>query len=171
MNLQIFERNQKMTKRIVVAGLLAGTVLFILSGCNEQQSQSVTETQEAGQAQVTEKAKEPEAVKEPEVVKAPEAVKEPEVVKKLEEVIKPKPAQSTKLTLRINCGATEPYTDKAGNVWLADQSMDIDKKWGAVDGLTVDRGDLGITAWRDTNSPFRTANTSSGCILPKLTTA
>ncbi len=84
-------------------------------------------TQEAGQAQMTEMAKEPEAVKAPEEVK------------------KPQPVENTKLTLRINCGATEPYTDKAGNAWLADQSIDTDKKWGAIDGLTVDRGDLGIT--------------------------
>lgn len=125
-----------MTKKLLVAGLLAGSVLFVLSGCNTQKSQSVMETQmtqEASQSQMTEMAKEPEAVKEPEKVKAPEEVKMPQ------------PVESTKLTLRINCGATEPYTDKAGNVWLADQDMATDKKWGAVDGLTVDRGDLGIT--------------------------
>jgi hypothetical protein len=119
-----------MTKRLIVAGLLVVTMLFALSGCNKEQSQSVMETQmtqEAGQAQAVEKAKEPEAVK------------------PAEEVKKPQPVESTKLTLRIDCGATEPYTDKAGNVWLADQSMETGKKWGAVDGLTVDRGDLGIT--------------------------
>lgn len=52
--------------------------------------------------------------------------------------------------LRVNCGAYEPYTDKAGNVWLADQYMDSDKKWGTVGGDTVERGDLGMTG---TNSP------------------
>ena len=56
-----------------------------------------------------------------------------------------KKVESTKLTLRINCGAAEPYTDKAGNIWLADQGTEPGGKWGAVDGLTVDRGDLGIT--------------------------
>jgi hypothetical protein len=131
-----------MTKRLIVAGLLVVTMLFASSGCNKEQSQSVMKTQttqQAGQAQVTEKAKAPE------VVKAPEAVKEPQAVKAPEEVKKPQPVETTKLTLRINCAATEPYTDKAGNVWLADQVMETGRKWGAVDGLTVDRGDLGIT--------------------------
>lgn len=143
-----------MTKRLIVAGLLVVTMLFASSGCNKEQSQSVMETQtteQAGQAQVTEKAKAPEAVKapeevkEPQAVKAPEEVKEPQAVKAPEEVKKPQPVETTKLMLRINCGATEPYTDKAGNAWLADQVMETDRKWGAVDGLTVDRGDLGIT--------------------------
>jgi len=52
--------------------------------------------------------------------------------------------------LRVNCAATEPYTDKAGNVWLADQQFEEGKQWGAVDGMTVDRGDLDIGG---TNSP------------------
>jgi len=137
-----------MTKRLIVAGLLVVTMLFALSGCNKQQSQSVTETQitqQAGQTQAAEKAKEPEAVKEPEAAKETVAAKEPEAAKKLLETPKPVTPEITKLILRVNCGATEPYTDKAGNVWLADQSMDTDTKWGAVNGLTVDRGDLGIT--------------------------
>ncbi|MCK4292362.1 MAG: malectin [Planctomycetes bacterium] len=54
-------------------------------------------------------------------------------------------AKAPKFALRVNCAASEPYTDKAGNVWLADQYAESDKKWGAVGGMTVDRGDLGIT--------------------------
>lgn len=50
-----------------------------------------------------------------------------------------------KFALRVNCAATEAYTDKAGNVWLADQVMEEGKTWGYVDGETIDRGDLGIT--------------------------
>jgi hypothetical protein len=50
-----------------------------------------------------------------------------------------------KFVLRVNCAATEPYTDKAGNVWLIDQVMEEGKEWGFVDGMTVNRGDLGIT--------------------------
>ena len=137
-----------MKKRLIFAGLLVVTMFFALSGCNKEQSQSVTEakmTQQASQAQTVEKAKEPEAVKETEPVKEPEPAREPEAAKKLIEAEKPQPAESTKVMLRVNCGATEPYTDKAGNVWLADQSMETGKKWGAEDGLTVDRGDLGIT--------------------------
>jgi len=59
-------------------------------------------------------------------------------------------AKGREFVLRVNCGASEPYTDKAGNVWLADQSTGPDKKWGAVGGDTVDRGNL---AMADTNSP------------------
>lgn len=136
MSYSIFERNQEMTKRLVVAGLLMGTVFFALSGCNTQNE--VQKNEGTIETQVTQEAQEVSKTEEVEAVKAAEKVKE---VKKVE---------STKLTLRINCGATEPYTDKAGNTWLADQSMDTDKKWGAVDGLTVDRGDLGIA---DTDAP------------------
>ena len=50
-----------------------------------------------------------------------------------------------KFVLRVNCAATEPYTDKAGNLWLLDQVMEEGKAWGVVDGMTVDRGVLGIT--------------------------
>jgi endoglucanase len=38
--------------------------------------------------------------------------------------------------IRINAGATAPYTDSAGNTWLADQGFD--------GGKTVDRGKLDI---------------------------
>jgi endoglucanase len=48
-------------------------------------------------------------------------------------------------TLRVNCAAFEPCTDNAGNVWLPDQYMEQDNDWGAVDGMTIDRGDLGMT--------------------------
>jgi endoglucanase len=53
--------------------------------------------------------------------------------------------KAPKFVLRVNCAATEPYTDKAGNMWLVDQVMEEGKDWGFVDGMTVDRGDLGIT--------------------------
>jgi endoglucanase len=60
-------------------------------------------------------------------------------------------AKGHKFALRVNCGAYEPYTDKAGNVWLADQYLEEGTEWGAIDGMTVDRGDLGITG---TDSPL-----------------
>jgi len=70
---------------------------------------------------------------------------------KVTEEIKPvQEAKGQEFVLRINCGASEPYTDKAGNIWLADQEVGPDKKWGVVGGQTVDRGDLGMA---DTNSP------------------
>ena len=73
--------------------------------------------------------------------------KETKAVKETEPVGE---AKGQEFVLRINCGASESYTDKAGNVWLADQEAGPDKKWGVVDGQTVDRGDLGMT---DTSSP------------------
>jgi hypothetical protein len=126
----MFERNQEMTKRFVVAGLLVGTVLFALSGCDTQNENQ--ENEGTIETKVTQETQEVSEAKEVEAVKAAEEVKE---VQKVE---------STKLTLRINCGATEPYTDKAGNTWLADQGMEPGGKWGAINGLTIDRGDLGI---------------------------
>jgi hypothetical protein len=56
----------------------------------------------------------------------------------------------SKFALRVDCAADKPYTDKAGNVWLADQFFEKGKKWGVVGGMTAERGDLGITG---TNSP------------------
>lgn len=53
-------------------------------------------------------------------------------------------AKAQKLVLRVNCAALEPYTDQAGNVWLADQQAEAGKTWGAVGGMTVDRGELSI---------------------------
>ena len=69
---------------------------------------------------------------------------------KITEAAKPVEAKSQVFALRVSCAASAPYTDKAGNVWLADQEVAPDKKWGAVGGMTVDRGDLGMS---DTNSP------------------
>jgi hypothetical protein len=118
-----------MTKRLVMAGLLVGTMLFALSGCEKQsqvnQSEETLKTQAEQEAQAATETKKVEEIK--------------EATKEVQKAVK------TKLVLRINCGATEPYTDKAGNTWLADQSLDSGKEWGAIDGLTVDRGDISIT--------------------------
>ena len=47
--------------------------------------------------------------------------------------------------LRVDCGAFEPYKDKLGNVWAADQELGAGKTWGADDGMTIDRPEVGIT--------------------------
>jgi len=116
-----------MTKRLIVAGFLAGAVLFALSGCaclgrtkGAKEAKETPQPKEAQQAKQTKEAKETE------------------------------PAKGSKFILRVNCGAFEPYTDKSGNVWLADQEIAAGKEWGAVGGQTVDRGDLGMAG---TNSP------------------
>ena len=46
--------------------------------------------------------------------------------------------KSHEFVLRVNCGAYEPYTDNAGNVWLPDQYLEEGKEWGVIDGMTVD---------------------------------
>jgi hypothetical protein len=55
-----------------------------------------------------------------------------------------------KFVLRVNCAATEPYIDLAGNEWLPDQYLSEGESWGAVDGMIVNRGEPGITG---TDSP------------------
>jgi enterochelin esterase-like enzyme len=50
-----------------------------------------------------------------------------------------------KFVLRVDCGAFEPYKDKLGNLWVADQEWGTGKTWGADDGATMDREGVGIT--------------------------
>jgi len=50
-----------------------------------------------------------------------------------------------KFVLRVDCGAFEPFKDKRGNLWAADQELEAGKAWGADDGMTIDRPDVGIT--------------------------
>jgi enterochelin esterase-like enzyme len=49
-----------------------------------------------------------------------------------------------KFVLRVDCGAFEPFKDKFGNVWSADQELGAGKAWGADDGMTIDRPEVGI---------------------------
>lgn len=46
---------------------------------------------------------------------------------------------------RVNCAAAEPYKDSAGNEWLADQEFAEGAKWGAINGMTVDRRPEGLS--------------------------
>jgi hypothetical protein len=55
------------------------------------------------------------------------------------------PASAQKFVLRVDCGASEPFKDKLGNVWAADQELEAGKTWGADDGMTIDRPEVGIT--------------------------
>ncbi len=50
-----------------------------------------------------------------------------------------------KFVLRVDCGASESYKDKFGNVWAADQDLGSGKTWGAVYGSILDRPGVGIT--------------------------
>ncbi|MDP2896698.1 MAG: malectin domain-containing carbohydrate-binding protein [bacterium] len=52
---------------------------------------------------------------------------------------------------RVNCAAAEPYKDSAGNEWLADQEFAQRGKWGALDGMTVDRRAAGLSEIENTD--------------------
>lgn len=119
-----------MTKRLIVAGFLVGAVLFALLGCAYQGS--------------AKKAKQAKEISQPQEAQQAERIQQPKDAKETE------PAKASKLILRVNCGIFEPYTDKSGNLWLADQEIAAGKEWGAVGGQTVDRGDLAMAG---TNSP------------------
>ncbi|MEN6426543.1 MAG: malectin domain-containing carbohydrate-binding protein [Phycisphaerales bacterium] len=55
------------------------------------------------------------------------------------------PEPAAKFVLRVDCGSFDPYTDKFGHVWAADQELETGKTWGAVYGSALDRPDVGIT--------------------------
>ncbi len=57
----------------------------------------------------------------------------------------PAAASAQKFVLRVDCGASESYKDKFGNVWVADQDLETGRPWGAVYGTMLDRPDVGIT--------------------------
>jgi hypothetical protein len=139
---ELFERNQEMAKRLVVTGFLMVAVLFALSGCAAQgEAKEATKAKEVKETKTVQQTK---VAPEAKVSHETKAAQETKVAPQAEEV------KSQKVVLRVNCGATEPYTDKAGNVWLADQFFEKGKKWGVVGGMTAERSDLGITG---TNTP------------------
>ncbi|MBN1506663.1 MAG: malectin [Sedimentisphaerales bacterium] len=109
-----------MIARLFVATYV--TMGLLMGGCSEA---AASET------------KTPQATEAPKTAEMMEAAKAPAA---------PKPAEAPtpKIAFRINCGATEPYTDKAGHLWVADQDFDSGKTWGADDGVTVDRGSLAL---------------------------
>ncbi len=124
-----------MSQKLIVTAFLVGVAIFVLSGCattsEVEKTEMVEDTEMVEETEVGVKVEEP-------VVEKVEEVEEV-VVKKAEEV------KGNGFNLRVNCGAYEPYTDKAGNKWLPDQDMEEGRKWGAEDGLISDRGDLSIT--------------------------
>ena len=125
-----------MVRRLIVVAVCMAVALW-MAGCNgptccEKKCPAGAET-----CKVAEPPKAPEA---PAAAVAPHAPAAPAAA----------PAPHMKFGLRVNCGATEPYRDKAGVVWVADQEWSTDKAWGADGGMTIDRGDLGMTG---TDSP------------------
>ncbi len=121
-----------------------------------QEVKAAKPAKEAQKAKVAEPAKEAQeakaakSAKEAQKAKVAEPAKEAQEAKAAPKAKAAEEVKSKRFVLRVNCGAYESYTDKAGNVWLPDQFMEEGKDWGAVDGMTIDRGELGIA---DTNSP------------------
>jgi endoglucanase len=108
--------------RLVVGGCMV--VGLLLAGCHQSDSSVAQEPTTPAQppTPTTVEAAQPPA---PPVVAAPEPAK--------------------KFVLRVNCGAFEPYTDKSGNIWAADQDFEANKAWGAEYGSTMDRVGAGVT--------------------------
>jgi enterochelin esterase-like enzyme len=51
----------------------------------------------------------------------------------------PTPSADTKLVIRVDCGADQPYTDKNGNLWLPDQVKAPGASLEPLDGMTIER--------------------------------
>lgn len=109
----------------VVTGL--AFIAMGLAGCN---GSAGSEVQTPVAAQAAQTAETPRPVETPPAPPAPP-------------VAAPVPVE--KLVLRIDCGASEPYMDKQGNRWAADQELADGVAWGADNGMTVDREGVGIT--------------------------
>lgn len=124
-----------MVARLFAASCVA--VALLIGGCSQPTSSETTVPQ-AAEAPVVSEA--PAAVEATVTPEKPQVSEAPAVVQQ----------KQTAKVIRVNCGAYEPYTDKDGNVWAADQEWAAGQAWGAEGGMTLDRGDLGITG---TNAP------------------
>jgi hypothetical protein len=131
-----------MSHKLIVTTFLIGAAIFVLSGCSA--------SSEAEKNPMVEESKMDTEAEKPAVEKAEEsAVEKAEKVKETV-VEKAQEDKGDEVKIRVNCGAYEPYTDKAGNKWLPDQDMEEGRKWGVEGGLISDRGELNIA---DTNAP------------------
>jgi len=112
-----------MTKKMIFSTILVALTLLLQYGCNG-----------------------------PEVTDEPADVEQLEVAVAAEpEAVAEAPADSEKFVLRVNCGSYVEYTDKAENVWQADQEKMDDNTWGAVYGSVIERPGLEIP---DTDCPI-----------------
>jgi hypothetical protein len=116
---------------LVLTACLAAAV--VIAGCNCPED-SGKKAPAAAQAPAPAPAASP--VPAPAPTPAPAAAEKP--------VAAPVPA-SKGVAIRVNCGATEPFTDSKGRVWSADQEAGEGKTWGADDGMTSDREGIGVT--------------------------
>jgi endoglucanase len=111
--------------KLVIAGCMVVGVL--VAGCHQSDSS------------VTQKPTTPAAfAQQPQTPTAVKTTQPPAPA-----VAAPEPAK--KFVLRVDCGAFDPFKDKLGNIWAADQELGEGKTWGADDGMTIDRPEVGIT--------------------------
>ena len=115
-----------MTRKIAFTAILVTSILLLQYGC-----------------------KTTEVAKDSTDTAKPEAVEKTAVVEKTEQapakVEETKPAAGEKVVIRVDCGNYDgSYTDKAGNVWQADQDFSAEKKWGADGGSVISRPGLNI---------------------------
>jgi hypothetical protein len=130
----------KNVKRLVqwsCVPFISAAVAFLLVGCQSAKDKSAGTMSEPAVAATAPTVAEPT----PAVTAPAPAVAAP-VAPPAPAVAAPAAPMATGLPIRINAGATAPYTDSNGNVWLPDQ--------GFVDGDTVDRGsDMEIANTKD----------------------
>ena len=123
--------------RLVIAGCMV--VGLLMAGCHQSDSDV---TQEPTTPTTVTQPQTPTAASQPQTPVTPEAAK-PAAPAATAPAAAPEPAK--KFVLRVDCGASDPYKDKLGNVWAADQELEAGKTWGADDGMTLDRPEVGIT--------------------------
>jgi hypothetical protein len=128
-----------MTRKIVFTAILVTFISLLQYGCKTTEVKK--EPAKTEQPKVTIEAQKPAAV-----TPAPAAVTPaPAAVKPAPAAVTPAPAAGGKFVLRVNCGNYDSaYTDKAGNVWQADQDFSAEKKWGADGGSVISRPGLNI---------------------------
>jgi len=129
--------------RRVIAIVGCAVVGLWMAGCNcpcSSQKKAPAATNASKPAEAPKAVEAPKPVQSPKPAEAPKALEAPKAPGT------PKAADATKkFVLRVDCGASAPFTDKLGNVWAADQELGGGMAWGADDGMTVDREGVGIT--------------------------
>jgi hypothetical protein len=140
-----------MTRKQWISGIAMIVFLAALSGCQESEKSAapVAPAKPAAPAEpvkpaVTAPAKPAETVPAKPapaapVAATPAAPKAPVAAA----VPTPPPAPvvpaAPKLVIRVNCGATKPYTDKAGNLWLPDEVKVPGASLSPLDGTAIER--------------------------------
>ena len=124
-----------MTRKQWIGGIAMMVFLVVLGGCQQADTTLSTDIQPAAPA-VTEPAVVVPTVPAQTTPTAPAVPAVPDVPK-LPAVSMVQAVSS--LVVRVNCGATQPYTDKAGNIWLPDEVKVPGVSLNKPDGMTIER--------------------------------